>query len=94
MRIEEFGPFQQARNSEAKLQQSRRMARALAQVLNIQPGLALGVLLGVPAPVTHQEALEAWVRDALCTCEGGSEREVLTELARKFEKIMAEAGAF
>jgi hypothetical protein len=91
MRIEEFGPFQQARDSEGRRKQARRLARALAQVLNIQPGLALGVLLDVPGPVTPPEALEVWVHGALCACEGRSEGELLTELARKFEKIIAQA---
>lgn len=93
MRIEDFGPFQQARESDVELQRARRLARALSQVLNLHPGLPLGVLLNVPGPATPQEALETWVREALGSCEGGSEREVLMELARKFEKAMAATGS-
>lgn len=94
MRIEDFGPFKQARDSDMELQRARRFARALTQVLNLHPGLPLGVLLDVPGPATSQEALEAWIRDELGSCEGGSEREILTELGRKLEQALASAGPF
>lgn len=93
MHIEDFGPFRQARERDMEQQRARRFARALSQVLSLQPGLPLGVLLDVPGPVTPQEALEAWVRDTLSSCEGASDREILTALARKFEKTMASAGS-
>lgn len=91
MRIEEFGPFQLARDIEAKRQRTRRLARALSQALSIHPGLCLTVLLGVPGASSTQEALESWVAAALHDCEGTDERVLLGDLARKFEKIMADA---
>ena len=91
MRIEDFEPYQQARDDEAKLQKAKRLARALAQALNLHPSLAVGVLLGVSQSSAPQEALEIWVRDTLTCCEGRSERELLAELARKFETTINRA---
>lgn len=89
MRIEDFGPYQQAAKADQSQQQARRLARALMQVLRLQPGLELGPILGMGVELSNQQALEAWVQRQL---EQGCEHQedTLAVLAQRVQREMSD----
>ena len=89
MRIEDFGPYQQAAKAEQSQQQARRLARALMQVLRLQPGLELGPMLGMGLEMSNQQALEAWVQRQLThDCDG--HEVTLAVLVQRIQREMSD----
>lgn len=88
MRIEDFGPYQQALKKEQAGQQVRLLTKALLQVLRIQPGVVLGPMLGVELANNNQEALERWVEKRLELVEAGQGSQ-LEQLMQIFQKEMS-----
>lgn len=89
MRIEDFGPYQQAAKAEQSQQQARRLARALMQVLRLQPGLELGPMLGMGVEMSNQQALEAWVKRQLAQ-DGDGREDTLAVLAQRIQREMSD----
>lgn len=89
MRIEDFGPYQQAAKAEQSQQQARRLARALMQALRLQPGLELGPMLGMGMEMSNQQALEAWVQRQL-ELEGEGRDDTLEVLAQRIQREMSD----
>lgn len=85
MQIEDFGPYRQAKKTEEEVLRIRRLARALTQMLGISPKLELGALLGEFNSGTQLDLLACWIAQVAPECEEGDDRELLRELARRFE---------
>lgn len=62
MHIEDFFPYQETVKEDQEKQKTRRLARALMQVLKLRDDLELGLLLGMGADMSNQQVLEVWVR--------------------------------
>lgn len=65
MHIEDFFPYQKTVKEDQAKQKTRRLARALMQVLKLKDDLELGLLLGMDADLSNQQVLEVWVRHQL-----------------------------
>ncbi len=90
--IEQFQPYQQAKQNMQMACMGRQLACALMHLLRIEPTMALAPLLGQELGLCNQAAMEAWVGEEMKNMEAESSEEMLNNLIKIFMRQMSNLG--